>query len=170
MKTIANSLVDFWTCSLYSLHCCCLIAHLAAVDGHVSIFHCEKVASDSWGRADMEGGWASPIKNMNSPLSICWRGVEALSSDNCATDYDLIKCYSIANNSVGKLYITAFQCNKCLFASTISAPLFNQVVPRQSCKWCRGTETWGTLMRRDISNSAVVSKWFMSCDEPLSAS
>ena len=39
----------------------------------------------------------------------------------------------------------------------------------QRCKWCRATEAWGTLMRRDISNSAVVTKWFMLCDEPLSA-
>lgn len=55
IKTTANSLADFWKCSLYSFPCCHWIAYLAAKEGQVSIFHCEKVASHSLKKSDMEG-------------------------------------------------------------------------------------------------------------------
>lgn len=123
---IANSLADVWIMFLVQFSCCYWITYLAPKQGQVSIFHCEKVASHSDVEGDRNGKKCAnnPLKSLKSTHL-----VDALSLDNCATDSNLKKCYSIANDSVGKMYTTVSQCNKCLFASQISAPLFNQVLP-----------------------------------------
>lgn len=120
-------------------------------------------------RQKWEDRWVT-MKNLISTHLVS-RQVEALSLD-CTTDSDRKKCYSAANDSVGKMYTTVFPnaINVCLhLKSQLLSLIKSSLLLRcQRCKWCSATQAWGTLMRRDISNSALLTKWFMLCDEPLS--
>lgn len=111
IKTVADSLANFWTCSLYSFSCCYCIAYLAAKEGEVSIFHCEEVASCS-----LEKKEKIQTKRKSDEQIIPWRIWNAhfilMGWNRCTTDYDLIKCYSSANDFVcggGKMYNSASQ-------------------------------------------------------------
>lgn len=175
MKTIVDSLASFRTCSLYSFACCCWIACLAAKEGQVSIFHCEEVASHSLGRSDMEGDRSgNAIKNRKRALCPDLLKRKLKHSARTAAQQTMMllsatvlqiilwgKCTPLLPNAI----------NVCLHLKSqlLSLIKYALTLHCQRCKWCRGTKAWGTLMRRDISSSAVVTKWFMLCDEPLSA-
>lgn len=69
--------------------------------------------------------------------------VEALGADRCAADL-MSSSTTVLQMILSGKCTPVSQCNKCLFASRTSAPLFNQVLPfnSQRCKWCNTAEPW----------------------------
>lgn len=69
--------------------------------------------------------------------------VEALGADRCAADL-MSSSMTVLQMILSGKCTPVSQCNKCLFASRSSAPLFNQVLPFkcQRCKWCNTAEPW----------------------------
>lgn len=92
-----------------------------------------------------------------------WR----LSARTDVQQSDLQQYNSVANDSVGKMY-TCFPnaINVCLHPKPLLLS-FIKSFHLTALREMEMVQYWRALMKHDISISARVTKWFMSCDVPL---